>query len=49
MLSQQRAEHGVEVRLGHAHRFSEPPERNIEEFFNHLVAWVVGYFDLEGK
>jgi hypothetical protein len=40
MLSQQRAEHGREVPLGlgHAHRFSKPPERNIEEFFNHLVA-----------
>jgi hypothetical protein len=41
MLSQQRAEHGAEVplRLGHAHRSSEPLERNIEEFFNHLVAY----------
>jgi hypothetical protein len=40
MLRQQRAEQGAEVRLGlgHAHRFSEPPEHNIEEFFNHLVA-----------
>jgi hypothetical protein len=44
MLSQQRAEHGAEVPLGlgRAHRFSErfsePFERNIEEFFKHLVA-----------
>ena len=37
MHSQQRAEHDAEVLLGlgHAHRFSEPLERNIKELFNH--------------
>ena len=37
MHSQQRAEHDAEglLGLGHAHRFSEPLERNIKELFNH--------------
>ena len=37
MHRQQRAEHDAEalLGLGHAHRFSEPRERNIKELFNH--------------
>jgi len=36
MYNQQRAEHDAELLLGlgHAHRFSEPLARNIEEFCN---------------